>query len=217
MKVVIFGYGDLIGDIFDIVHANGRRVSRLIINIDEQKAPRRITLRERIERLHYNVETQTLDAFVPQDNECYLIGFPGSKKRQLVRDLSDRFKIKVAALIHPSAIVSPTAKIGDGVLINAGAIIGSHTIISDHAFVNRGATVGHDTFVGQYVTIHPGANIAGHIQIGSGSTICMGANIIEDRIIGHDAVIAAGSVVTSDVADRSLVAGVPARHKKYIE
>lgn len=53
------------------------------------------------------------------------------------------------------------------------------------------------------------------IQIGNDVWIGAGAIILDGVNIGDGAVIAAGAVVTRDVAPFSLVAGVPAVHKKY--
>lgn len=54
-------------------------------------------------------------------------------------------------------------------------------------------------------------------EINIGNDVWIGANVIilDGIMIGDGAVIAAGSVVTKDVAPFSLVAGVPAEHKKY--
>ena len=51
----------------------------------------------------------------------------------------------------------------------------------------------------------------------SGAVIGLGANVIEELVIGTGAVVAAGAVVTKDVQDKTLVAGVPAVFKKTYE
>lgn len=49
------------------------------------------------------------------------------------------------------------------------------------------------------------------IVIGSGTWICSGAIIIGNVRIGDNVIVAAGAVVTNDVEDYAVVAGVPAR------
>jgi acetyltransferase-like isoleucine patch superfamily enzyme len=55
----------------------------------------------------------------------------------------------------------------------------------------------------------------GDVVIGNDVWICQGATILSGVTIGHGAVIAAEAVVTKDVPPYALVAGNPARVKKY--
>jgi maltose O-acetyltransferase len=56
--------------------------------------------------------------------------------------------------------------------------------------------------------------VAGSCSLGERTYVGMGAIILNNLTIGERAVIAAGAVVTDDVADRALVAGVPATVRK---
>jgi len=49
------------------------------------------------------------------------------------------------------------------------------------------------------------------IVIGEGSWVCAGAIVSGGVTIGRHAIVAAGAVVTKDVPDHAIVAGVPAR------
>jgi len=124
-----------------------------------------------------------------------------------VRDLGFSF----ASVRHPTAVVSSTARIGDGTVIGAGCVIAAHTRVGAHVIVNRGSLIGHHTTIGDYVTISPGANIAGVVTVGEGAYVAMGAIVIDRITVGVHAVIGAGAVVTRDVAARVQVQGVPAR------
>lgn len=113
-------------------------------------------------------------------------------------------------LVHPGAHVSSRSTVGTGCIVCPGVQVASHTYIGGHVLVNRGALIGHDVEVGDYVTIGPGANIAGGCKVGSGTFVGMGAIVVDGLAIGSGSVIAAGAVVTRDVADRVMVAGMPA-------
>lgn len=54
------------------------------------------------------------------------------------------------------------------------------------------------------------------VCIRKGAYIGTGAIILPGVTVGREAVIAAGAVVTKDVPDRTMVAGVPAKRKKRI-
>jgi acetyltransferase EpsM len=116
-----------------------------------------------------------------------------------------------ATLIHPTARVSATARIGAGSIISAGAMIASHVEIGQHVLVNRGALIGHHTRIGDHVTIAPGANLGGLIQIARRTWIGIGATVVERVKIGESSLVSAGAVVMHDVPPHTQVMGNPAR------
>ncbi len=118
---------------------------------------------------------------------------------------------RFAVVVHPTAQVSATTRIGNGSIVGAGVIIGAHSELAAHVLVNRGALIGHHTRIGDFVTIQPGANIAGMCEIGKGSYLGMGSIVIDHYRVGEGAVVGAGAVVTKDVPDHVQVVGIPAR------
>lgn len=116
-----------------------------------------------------------------------------------------------ATAIHPSAIVSPTAKIGEGTVVMAGAVINADAVIGKHSIVNTGATIDHDCVIGDYCHIAPGAHVSGGTHIGEGTWIGVGACVIQCLNIGKDCMIGAGSVVVSDIPDGVTAYGNPCR------
>lgn len=118
-------------------------------------------------------------------------------------------------------------KIGAFVEIQKHASIGARCKVSSHTFICEGVTVEDEVFVGHGVMFindrYPrAANEDGSLQtesdwqavhtrvkrrasIGSNATIGAGVTIGESALVG------AGAVVTHDVPDYAIVAGVPAR------
>ena len=117
-------------------------------------------------------------------------------------------------------------KVGAFVEIQKNAAVGARCKISSHTFICEGVTLADEVFVGHGVMFindrYPRATRDGALQteadwkvvptvvkkrasIGSGSVILCGVTI------GEEAVIGAGAVVTRDVPDHAVVAGVPAR------
>lgn len=121
--------------------------------------------------------------------------------------------IEFATAIHPSAVISPSAKIGEGSVVMAGAVVNADAVIGKHCIVNTGATIDHDCVVGDYCHVAPGAHICGGTQIGEGTWIGVGTSIIQCLNIGKNCMIGAGSVVVRDIPDDVTAFGNPCRVK----
>ena len=121
--------------------------------------------------------------------------------------------LEFATAIHPSATISPSAKIGEGTVVMAGAVINADAVIGKHCIVNTGATVDHDCVIGDYCHIAPGVNISGATRIGEGTWVGVGSCVIQSLNIGKDCMIGAGSVVVNDIPDGVTAYGNPCRVK----
>lgn len=72
----------------------------------------------------------------------------------------------MATVVHPGALVSPSASIGDGCAVMAGAIIGTEAIIDDGVIINSGAIVDHHCSVQSFGHVGVGACMAGGSSLG---------------------------------------------------
>jgi UDP-perosamine 4-acetyltransferase len=151
-------------------------------------------------------------------NEVVLVNGLGSTESLLPRAaLHERLRAQGHAflsVIHPSAVVSPHARLGEGVQIMAGAVVQAGTRLGDGCIVNTGALVDHDCALGGYVHVAPGAVLSGGVTVGSNTHIGTGAAVIQGIRVGSRCLVAAGAVVVHDVPDGSRVAGIPARKIK---
>lgn len=118
---------------------------------------------------------------------------------------------RLATVIHPAAIVSPSAVIGKGSVLLAGAVVNADTVLGVGCIINTRASVDHDCRLGDGVHICPGVAIAGDVHIGDRSWIGIGAAVVQGISIGRDVTVGAGAAVVNDLADGIIAVGVPAQ------
>lgn len=115
------------------------------------------------------------------------------------------------ALIHPDAIVSPSARLGRGVFVGAGAIVHAGSRIGEHCILNTGSIVEHDCVLGSNTHLAPRATLGGGVEIGAETLVGLGASIRPGQQIGSGCTVGVGAVVVDDIADGACVVGNPAR------
>lgn len=113
--------------------------------------------------------------------------------------------------IHPSAVVAPDVRIGEGTLVAANAVINPGSEIGRGCIINTAATVDHDCHLGDYVHLSPGAHLAGTVRVGEGAWLGVGAVVSNNLSICAHSVIGAGAAVVRDITKAGTYVGVPAR------
>jgi acetyltransferase-like isoleucine patch superfamily enzyme len=128
--------------------------------------------------------------------------------------------------------IGDDTKIGAFVEIQKNAIVGARCKISSHTFVCEGVEIEDECFIGHGVMftndVYPTAvNQDGTLQteadwqviktkVRRRASIGSNATIIAGVTIGEGALVGAGAVVTKDVPEFAIVAGVPARVIGYV-
>ena len=115
---------------------------------------------------------------------------------------------------HPSAVVSPFARVGEGVQLLAASVVQSGAKVGEHCIINTAAVVEHDVTLGRWVHVAPGAIVCGDVSIGAFSHIGAGAVVRQGVRLGENTVVGAGAVVVRDYAGVNVLVGVPAGAKE---
>ena len=134
------------------------------------------------------------------------------QRMEILRGLglpSDRFP----ALVHPSAIIDPSTKIGYGSQLFQlcttadGVVIGEFCMLSPFSLFALDCRLGNGVLAGARVTA------LGEVSLGSSSFIGSGSLLMKGIEVGPGAFVGAGSLVAQDVKSGYFTMGNPARQQ----
>jgi len=122
------------------------------------------------------------------------------------------------------AMVGRDCNIGEHCYIERGAVIGDRVTIKNHVAVWDGLSIEDDVFIGPHAALTndrwPRSRNPGWVclttRIRRGASIGANATILGGVTIGQYALVGAGAVVTTSVADHTLVIGSPARRTHWV-
>lgn len=150
--------------------------------------------------------------YVNYPNAEFLIAIGDNRTRQNVEQQLKAVKWHTA--IHPAAVVSPFAEIGEGTVVLANAVVNAGAVIGRHCIVNTAAVIEHDDRISAFAHISVGAKLAGTVAVGEGTLVGIGAVVRNNISICGGCTVGAGAVVVKDITGPGTWAGVPARRIK---
>lgn len=159
-------------------------------------------------RIYEEAETD-LAALLIRYDEVIVASGSNTLREEKMKVLNS-LHIPSAVIIHPTAVISPSARIGKGCTIQAYSVINTNAQIGTGCIINTGAVIEHDCAIGDYVNICPKVSLAGHTTVGEKSFLGIGCTVIDDIQIGKETVIGAGAVVIRNIPDHAAAVGVPA-------
>jgi acetyltransferase-like isoleucine patch superfamily enzyme len=146
--------------------------------------------------------------------------------------LGEGTKIWHLAQVREDAVLGDNCIVGRGAYIGTGVQAGDNCKVQNYALVYEPARLGHGVFIGPAVVltndtypraVSPDGSLKSAddwtpvgVEIRDGASIGARAVCVAPVTIGAWATVAAGSVVTRDVPDFALVAGVPAKRIGWV-
>lgn len=125
--------------------------------------PRVMTTRASAIYLSENAETERSDIAVLRSRDPYLAY---TRALRLFHP-----EPEFEPFVHPSAVIDPTARLGEGVWIGACAVIGRNVVVGDRVRIHPNATVYDDVVIGDDSVVHSGVAIREGTRVGSRVTI----------------------------------------------
>ena len=152
-----------------------------------------------------------VEAYQPEGDDVFVcaLGDVNWKKHyvQIIEQKGGNF----ISLIHNTAYVAPTAKLGKGCLLLAGARLQSDALLGNFVTMQPYSLLAHDLIAGDFCHFNCNAFTGGGVVIGEMVTVHTGGMVMPHIHIGDDAVVGAGCVVSRDVPSNMTVFGNPCR------
>ena len=173
-----------------------------------------LTAKSNPEDAPHEVKSESGDVHV---NAYVCHGSPAVRKslvQELRRTLSPFTKVGVTmtfpTVIHPTALISKSAVIGNGCYIGPNAVLHTSSYCGDFCIVNSTSVVEHDCILQEYVNVNPGAVLCGMVTVNSGTTIGANASLRDHIEIAEQSVVGMQAGVVSSIEKQKLVhIGVP--------
>ena len=117
-----------------------------------------------------------------------------------------------ATVIHPTAFVSPSARLAPGTVVLQNATIASNVRIGSQVMILPNSIVSHDCIVGDHTCIAGGVSISGHVTIQETCYLGTGSCLRSRITVGARSLVGMGSVVLRDIPENTVVVGNPAKY-----
>ena len=118
---------------------------------------------------------------------------------------------KFESFIHPSVMLSRSAKVGYGNVFLANVVINSNAVIGNFNTVNSGALLGHDIVIGNNNYFAGQVCVGSGLEIGNMNFFGLNTSVRNGIVIGDSNIVGMASNITKNVGADSVLYGNPAR------
>lgn len=118
-----------------------------------------------------------------QDHYFFALAVTDNAEKHRILQLSEMSSVQFPTLVHPSAVVSPTASIGQGTIVMPNAVVHADATLGEYCVIYSGAVIETQCTLGDYVSV------ASNVPISSGSEISTGQYIALSDVIKIDTAV----------------------------
>jgi len=156
-------------------------------------------------------------SYVNIPGDYLLLGIGVAYSRRMVAERLTARGAAFVTLVHPTAVVAESARIGCGSIVCPGAIVSDSATLGECVLMNYHASLGHDASAGDFAVLSPYATLGGGAKVGDDVFLGLHASVGPGRSVGARSKVSANSCVLSDTPADSIVYGVPGRIVPRVE
>jgi sugar O-acyltransferase (sialic acid O-acetyltransferase NeuD family) len=117
---------------------------------------------------------------------------------------------RYATVVHPSAVVPSTCRIGRGSIVLARTVLTSDVVVGQHVVAMPNVTLTHDNQIDEFVTLCAGVSLGGSVHVEAWAYLGMNSSVREHTTVGAGSVLGMGAVLLRDLPAGQTWVGVPA-------
>lgn len=200
MKIIIVGSGGHASEVVDYInYSNSLKFSFEIIGLIDDNVTNYYAYEYPFQYLG------TISDHTIQKDVFYIMGIANIKYRRPIIERMESNGAEFLTYIHPSALVSPSARIGKGCVIAHNVSVGPKVVIGNHNLINSRSTIGHDTQMGDFNFISPQVVTGGFSRIGDDNFLGTNAAVLPQVVMGHSNTVSAGMIVDKTISNHETV------------
>lgn len=145
-----------------------------------------------------------LNSYTIQEGDYFIVANANVALRTKFVEILKNKGARFINLIHPTAIISKSAKIGVGNVLSPGCQIGPKAIVGDFNIMTSYSCISHDCKVGDFNSFST-CIVCGHAVIGNNNSFYIRSTVVPNVTIGNDCIIQAGMVVDKNIPNDTTV------------
>lgn len=152
-----------------------------------------------------------VEDYVAQPGEALVMAIAAPEaKRRVASELKAK-GASFATVIHPSAVIAGSARLGEGVTVCPFALVSADATVGEFAAINAMSSVGHDVRLGAYSTLSAHVDLTGRVVVGEEAFFGTGAKVLPGVKIGDRAKVGAGALIMRSVKTDAVMYAPPAK------
>ncbi len=153
----------------------------------------------------------TIEDYTPTEGERLVVAIADPEAKQRVVQLLRARGATFASVIHPTAVIAKSARLGEGVVICPLSLVSADAQVGDFSAINAMSSVGHDVKLGAFSTLSAHVDLTGRVEVGECCFFGTGAKVLPGVRIGERSKIGAGTLIMRHVKPESVMYTPPAK------
>ncbi len=100
-----------------------------------------------------------------------IVALGNNENRKRFHEELVRYDFNIPTLVHPTAFVSPDAKLAPGCIVRTHAVVSRYAKLGEGVIVNIGSIIDHHCEIGAFSMILPGAVVRNSVKVDPGSWV----------------------------------------------